>query len=530
MMFKRQRVIFWIVICVLLSSCSFLGNPSSSPLSTLPNTLTPYPSSTLFTTNVPIKSQMPGHSSTPAPSKTPNHWQSTPSVIPSQSSSPTPTVSIKPNGITPTPSPTPTFKGTTPSPNDPNNIFAAPKSAVVGNGSFAKPYVGLNNALNLMKPGQTLYLRGGTYDVGFQGENGPAIKVNAISGTADSPIRVFAYPGEKPCINFDKVVNDGYTTIGANFTDISYWQFKNIEFKGMRSTRKVSYINGLNFQGDHNTLENLNIHHMGGPGVNMGGYGTDYNLILNCDFHHNFDEYGGAGYGGNGDGFALKGVPGNCNHNIVRGCRFYYNSDDGFDSFVSEGIINIENCWSFLNGFVPDTFDIAGDGNGFKLGKSDGTWGKRILKDCMAFQNGMHGVTQNGLKSPAILDHCTMAQNGINGNWGRGFDLIDSSGAIILYNCLDYGNKSSYCIASNATLVGNSWQAGGSIKDSDFVSTDYKQALRPRKADGSLPDMDYLRPKPSASIANRGSLHPPEDCTVRSGYAGSAPAIGAVEE
>src|SRR5688572_1031132 len=68
--------------------------------------------------------------------------------------------------------------------------FASPTAGMSGTGSLANPWplpVALNQTANI-KPGDTLYLRGGVYP-------GPGF-VSTLAGTANSYVTVRSYPGE----------------------------------------------------------------------------------------------------------------------------------------------------------------------------------------------------------------------------------------------------------------------------------------------------------------------------------------------
>ena len=109
--------------------------------------------------------------------------------------------------------------------------------------------------------------------------------------------------------------------------------------------------------GSHNIFERLNLHHDEGPGLFIAEGG--HNLVLNCDSHHNYDPDKG---GENADGF---GGHSRMEGNVFRGCRAWFNSDDGYDLIHARGLHRIEHCWAWSNGFVPDTNQRVGNGGGF---------------------------------------------------------------------------------------------------------------------------------------------------------------------
>ena len=90
------------------------------------------------------------------------------------------------------------------------------------------------------------------------------------------------------------------------------------------------------------------------------------NLVLNCDAFNNWDYTSEDGRGGNVDGFGIHPGKGDIG-NIIRGCRAWFNSDDGYDLINSGEAVIIDNSWAAFNGFTKE-FKSVGDGNGFKAG------------------------------------------------------------------------------------------------------------------------------------------------------------------
>jgi hypothetical protein len=70
------------------------------------------------------------------------------------------------------------------------------------------------------------------------------------------------------------------------------------------------------------------------PGIFITS-GAD-NLVLNCDSHHNYDPLED---GGNADGFGCHSAG---EGNVLRGCRAWENSDDGFDLINAAGACVVE--------------------------------------------------------------------------------------------------------------------------------------------------------------------------------------------
>jgi hypothetical protein len=77
--------------------------------------------------------------------------------------------------------------------------------------------------------------------------------------------------------------------------------------------------------------------------------------------------------------------------------------------------------------------------------------------------------------------------------------------------------------ATGADAANNSWSISGlTLAASDFKSLDTAGVFGPRKPDGSLPDVDFLKPSANSKLLNKGK-------DVGQPFAGSAPDLGAFE-
>ena len=78
-------------------------------------------------------------------------------------------------------------------------FYAAPSGLPSGTGAIASPW-SLESALgqpnNVVKPGDTIWLRGGSYT------GATNVWINNLNGTAAAPILVRQYPGERATVNY----------------------------------------------------------------------------------------------------------------------------------------------------------------------------------------------------------------------------------------------------------------------------------------------------------------------------------------
>jgi hypothetical protein len=287
-----------------------------------------------------------------------------------------------------------------------------------------------------------------------------------------------------------------------------------------------------------NTIfENLNVHHFGDLGFDLEGDSTG-NLILNSDFHHNYDPYTKNADGSSDAGDNADGVHIGTNDetiNTIRGCRFWLNSDDGLDLWDGEGKVIVEGNWSFWNGYYvpegqPDSnriHPVNGNGNGFKLGRTLGSSNDptyRVVVRNLAFENWLNGIDQNNSLKAMTLYNNTAYMNATTASWGGGFFIYDYDLPHIIRNNIAYKNRDDTLpdVSSSVVQDHNSWNLSSSIADSDFQSLDSSGMDGPRQSDGSLPDLPFLHLKQGSRLIDAG-------IDVGLPYYGLLPDIGAYE-
>ncbi len=73
-------------------------------------------------------------------------------------------------------------------------------------GTMAAPFATLQKGVNTAVAGDTVYIRGGTYNITTPATTGAGVNFTK-SGTAQSPINYFAYQGELPVFDFTNMVH-----------------------------------------------------------------------------------------------------------------------------------------------------------------------------------------------------------------------------------------------------------------------------------------------------------------------------------
>jgi pectate disaccharide-lyase len=380
-------------------------------------------------------------------------------------------------------------------------------------GTLAEPFATIPTAVALAGPGATIYVRGGTHYYSS------TIRIER-SGSAGSPIRLLAYPGEQPVLNF---TNQPYGSNNRGIlitTNGNWWEFKGLE---------ICYAgdNGIKVEGSHHRFEQCVFHHNGDTGLQIGfGHDDDnpdgqlaaFIEVINCDSSYNYDS---DSNGGDADGFAAKM---HCGRGIVfTGCRAWYNSDDGWDLYETDYSVVISNCWTWKSAYVGQ-----GNGNGFKLG-GNGTGGDsrgtHCAYNCVAFGCKVNGFTQNSHKDGEIVVNCLGFSNGSSG-YNFYFEGSLNSGKVNAFtnnaSLPRSGTNGGGFIEDNSPIqVNNSWNLSVTVSSADYADITEAAAGAARQADGSLPT-GFARLVSGSDLIDKG-------VDVGQPYNGTAPDLGPYE-
>ena len=417
--------------------------------------------------------------------------------------------------------------------------YAAPKGMGDGSSYFSPTTFAAGVAM-LTNPGDTLYLTEGTYEFTDK------FSINK-QGSASKNIVIAGYPGDAVTLDFHKVpYGTRGITIHANSV---YVHIKDLAIAW-------SGKNNLYCEGSYCLFERLDIYGSADTGCQMKKGGN--NVIRNVDSHDNFDyetmSGNTANFGGNADGFADKQFTGPGNHYI--GCRACNNSEDGWDILqrVSTSNTIIEDCSCSMHGcpyydmsqnpratgvdkswfdskvgtqmtdrygqtitITLDRYPCQGNGNGFKMG-GQYTDHKILIHHSLAVGNYARGFDQNNNGGTMWVYNCSAYQNAYN------YGFTTAYGTNTIQNCISLAgqNADSYKSQNVVTIDHNSWNNGYSVSANDFQSLDTTQILAARQADGSLPDVAFMRLKTSSALIDAG-------IDVNLWYNGQAPDLGCYE-
>ncbi|MFM1877272.1 MAG: hypothetical protein RLZZ241_138 [Bacteroidota bacterium] len=359
------------------------------------------------------------------------------------------------------------------------------------------------NAIETAVSGDKIYVRGGNYSFNS------TITIDK-NGSSSDVIALLPYPGDNSRPKFDfsaMAVNSSNRGIQLNGSN---WHIKGIDVVGAGD-------NGMFIKGNSNLIEFCTFSENADTGLQIGNGATN-NTILNCDSYFNADYATQE----NADGFACKMDAGTNNKFI--GCRAWQNLDDGWDGYLrgADNITTIyENCWAIKNGILKDGTIGLGDGNGFKTGGSDDKLLKHnaFFTNCVSVGNVHDGFDHNSNRGDVTIYNASAYDNGIN----FGFGSTNPVQTLKIKNSISLSGKSNDGFNATTTdITNNSWQNNLTADAADFESLNIGLLTGPRKADGSLPDVAFMRLVPGSDLIDAG-------VNIGKPFTGGAPDLGAFE-
>jgi hypothetical protein len=264
----------------------------------------------------------------------------------------------------------------------------------------------LQEAIDTIEPGNTIYLKAGTYKFSktlkiVEGNNGTSSKYKKIAAQGNAT----------PVLDFSALSvgsqNRGIVLAG------DYWQISGIKIQKAGD-------NGMLLAGSHNIIKDCEFYANNDTGLQISRFNSShnkisqwpsYNVVKDCYSHSNADPDDHE----DADGFAAKLTCGKGNKFI--GCVAKYNVDDGWDLYTKAkhgkiGAVYFEDCEASNNGVTEDgERSDNSDGNGFKLGGSGISVDHKLVK-CKAYDNHKHGFTNNSNPGDITLINCKASGNG----------------------------------------------------------------------------------------------------------------------
>ncbi len=278
-----------------------------------------------------------------------------------------------------------------------NAIYASPNGN--GEGTYESPYA-LQDAFDSLKAGQTLYLRGGTYDT----KKMDGYFINC-KGTKDAYIKICAYPGEKVLITNSYKGKEAYgfqVDGGA-----CYFILEGIEIANIKS--QSSY--GIAFWGNnqnHIIIRNMDIHHIettsSNPETDTNSsanaiilFGEQKNPISNVALINNHCHDNKTGWA------ETISVTANCEYIYVLENKVENNTNIGIDFYGNAGYCSTPSldqpryCVA-ANNIIANSFCAYADCAGLYVdGSRDILLQYNVIKNC---QYGIEIGSEEGHRQP----------------------------------------------------------------------------------------------------------------------------------
>jgi hypothetical protein len=421
----------------------------------------------------------------------------------------------------------------------PATWFVATNGAdTVNSGTSNSPFSTITRAQTAASAGDTVYLRGGTYflnNSNLTATNSPWAIVNNIT---KSGISYIAYPGELPVFDFSNVKPAilASNRVTAFHVTANNCMFKGFDVVGVQVTVAAVHTQSENFRvdgGSNNRFEQLRMH----DGMANGWYLTSgaSNLVLNCDAYNNRGLDSGSL--GNTDGFGCHPNKTSGSGNIIRGCRAWFNSDDGYDCINAFAVVTFDHCWSFYNGYFTNFSSSTGDGNGIKAG-GYGVSGSpyptpiphHVVEFCLAVRNRASGFYANHHLDGQVWLNNTAYRNATDFNMLCSTNNSSSAGDVPGFNHV-MKNNLGYLASSKETnnldvaqcdVSYNFFTLPVSVTAGDFITLDESLLTAPRQANGDLPYVNFARLTNTSDCINVGT-------NLWFPFYGAAPDLGAFE-
>ncbi|HEX2856597.1 MAG TPA: hypothetical protein VHO26_03825 [Propionibacteriaceae bacterium] len=399
------------------------------------------------------------------------------------------------------------------------SYYISPTGSDSNPGTIDHPFKTLLRAQAAASAGDVVYIRGGVYNdftvptTGLQFED----VYSYVNPITKSGITYEAYPGDpRPVFDFSNVPTNKRVAgffIAPDVTDVNFVGFDvtGVKVGAQKQSEAFRIAGGANF-------------------VRMAAYDNEANgfyytingtgVVLDSDSHDNIGPTPTAA--GNTDGFGAHAK------NVwFIGDRSWHNSDDGYDSIFSKsgpnaapipGRVAYVDSWAFG---MHGNQNGVGDQNGFKVGGF--AYATSGIPDPLPLHTVVGDLSADNGASDFYANH----QPGQSANWigntgysagyGADFNMLERVSPTdvtnipgyreVLHDNLAYAGRltaNDNTPASDET--NNSWTIDGglALTPASFESLDMTQLKAPRKPDGSLPDVNFLKPVAGSPAAEAG--------------------------
>ena len=214
-------------------------------------------------------------------------------------------------------------------------------------GTLNSPWKTIRYGANQLKPGDTLYVRAGTYS---------EVVLVASSGTAEAPITITNYPEEQPVIDGGTIPDVDWqmlVNLSGSHIHLSGFEVRNCNMQGNRPAPAFpSGGYGVNMSGPDNRVSRMNVHHNRSVGILGGG---DNSIVEDCRVWQNCQDNNATPHALWGSGLTLSrgGLNGTgITHNAIARRNIVFNNwGEGLNAFEVDGALLEDNI-------VYDNFSV----------------------------------------------------------------------------------------------------------------------------------------------------------------------------
>jgi len=324
-------------------------------------------------------------------------------------------------------------------------------------GTEAQPFRTVSHGVSVLTPGDTLYVKSGTYAEALIHSIPPG-------ATWDRPVTVAAAPGHtvtlRPPPGSEFVLRfigpQAYIIVRGFILDAV-----NVTYDAVKITAGPTYV-----PAHHIRIEDCEIaNSRSGHGVLITGDGADFNEILNCRIHHNGNDLAG--------GSPNHGIYAQSDHNLFEGNDIHdHHEGYGIHLFNASQSFNIVR-----KNAIHDNVDqllVTGQGNSVYNNLLWGRgWAIAVCSSSGRCDGNMiyHNTTYATLVGIAVRDTATstLVQNNIvqqSGGYPDDSIINFGHGTVIQHNLMDRGITN---FGSNATIahniVGHAWFISAAAHD-----------------------------------------------------------------
>lgn len=288
----------------------------------------------------------------------------------------------------------------------------------INKGSLTSPFLTIKKGISILKPGDTLFIRAGTWteQIDLAGPN--------KSGTASAWLKISGYPGETVVIKHTTTSPSGYGPIKAR-GNRGYIIFENLILDGTNESLGTSWQ--IREGNHHFTLRNVEMRNFKSSALHIKG---NYIQVINCKFHHSKPPSGSTSrlygiYLAYGDNVVLEGnhvhnnsgggihaFPGPIRNAVIKGNRVYDNntvSPSSVPGILVFADIDYYNGTAIIDGVQVYNNIVYGNGAG-GIFASNGTKNVKIWNNTVYANKGWGINVQFGSNGKPIN---TTVQNNI---------------------------------------------------------------------------------------------------------------------